>query len=78
MVLELRFAEGKPEEFPALAAELVRLKVDVIVALTNPMVEAARQATQTIPIVTPNAVIQLAVCGQCVEFNLNHYLAVSV
>ena len=55
MVLELRFAEGKPEEFPVLAAELVRLKVDVIVALTNPMVEAARQAKQTIPIVTPNA-----------------------
>ena len=55
MVLELRFTEGKPEEFPVLAAELVRLKVDVIVALTNPMVEAARQATQTIPIVTPNA-----------------------
>ncbi len=59
MVLELRFAEGKPEEFPVLAAELVRLKVDVIVALTNPMVEAARQATQTIPIVTPTQVIQL-------------------
>jgi putative ABC transport system substrate-binding protein len=55
VVLELRFAEGKPEEFPVLAAELVRLKVDVIGALTNPMVEAARQATQTIPIVTPNA-----------------------
>ena len=55
VVLELRFGEGKAEQFPILAAELVRLKVDVIVALTNPMVEAARQATQTIPIVTPNA-----------------------
>jgi ABC-type uncharacterized transport system substrate-binding protein len=54
VLLELRFAEGKPEEFSVLAAELVRLKVDVILALTNPMIEAAKQATQTIPIVTPN------------------------
>jgi putative ABC transport system substrate-binding protein len=55
VVLELRFGEAKPEEFPVLAAELVRLKVDVIVALTNPMIEAAKQAIQTIPIVTPNS-----------------------
>ncbi len=49
VVLELRFGEGKAEQFPILAAELVRLKVDVIVALTNPVIEAVRQATQTIP-----------------------------
>jgi putative ABC transport system substrate-binding protein len=55
VVLELRFAEAKPEAFPVLAAELVRLKVDVILALTNPMIEAAKQATQTIPIVSPNS-----------------------
>jgi len=55
VVLELRFGEGKPEQFPVLAAELVRLKVDVIVALTNPVIEAVRQATQTIPIVMPGA-----------------------
>ena len=51
VVLELRFGEGKAEEFPILAAELVRLKVDVILALTNPVIDAVRQATQTIPIV---------------------------
>ena len=55
VVLELRFGEGKAEQFPVLAAELVRLKVDVIVALTNPVIEAVRQATQTIPIVMPAA-----------------------
>ena len=55
VVLESRFGEAKSEEFPVLAAELVRLKVDVIVAFTNPMIEAAKQATQTIPIVTPNS-----------------------
>ena len=55
VVLELRFGEAKAERFPVLAAELVRLKVDVIVALTNPVIEAVRQATQTIPIVMPSA-----------------------
>ena len=55
VVLELRFGEGKAEQFPVLAAELVRLKVDVIVALTNPVIEAVRQATPTIPIVMPSA-----------------------
>jgi ABC-type uncharacterized transport system substrate-binding protein len=52
VVIEYRFAEvGKPEQFPALAAELVSLKVDVIVALLNPEIAAARLATSTIPIV---------------------------
>jgi putative ABC transport system substrate-binding protein len=55
VILELRFGEGKAEEFPILAAELVRLKVDVIVALTNPVIDAVRQATQTIPIIMPAA-----------------------
>jgi len=55
VVLELRFGEGKAEQFPILAAELVRLKVDVILALTNPVIDAVRQATQTIPIVMPAA-----------------------
>jgi putative tryptophan/tyrosine transport system substrate-binding protein len=51
--LEIRYGESKPEQFRLIAAELVRLKVDVIVALPNPAVEAVRQATQTIPIVMP-------------------------
>ncbi len=55
VVLEYRWAEGKPERFPALAAELVRLKVDVIIASALPAAEAARQATTAIPIVMVNA-----------------------
>src|SRR3954467_9458086 len=46
-----RYAEGRMERLPELAAELVRLKVDIIVTGSNLHVEAARQATSTIPIV---------------------------
>jgi putative tryptophan/tyrosine transport system substrate-binding protein len=53
--LELRWGEGKIERLPALAAELVQLKVDVIVAATSPSVVAASQATRTIPIVMPTS-----------------------
>jgi ABC-type uncharacterized transport system substrate-binding protein len=49
---EFRSAEGNTDRLPGLAAELVRLKVDVIVALYVPSALAARQATQDIPIVT--------------------------
>jgi putative tryptophan/tyrosine transport system substrate-binding protein len=49
---EYRYAEGKRNRFPELAAELVRLKVDVlVVAGGNTPVRAAKNATQTIPIV---------------------------
>jgi ABC-type uncharacterized transport system substrate-binding protein len=48
---EWRFAEGKSDRLAGLAADLVRLKVDVIVTTTTPVAEAARQATRTIPIV---------------------------
>jgi putative tryptophan/tyrosine transport system substrate-binding protein len=48
LVLELRYAEGKEERLPALAGELVRLPVEVIVATGA---RAAQQATATIPIV---------------------------
>ena len=51
--LEVRYAEGKAERLPLFASELVQAKVDVIVAIPNPSVEAARQATQSIPIVMP-------------------------
>jgi putative ABC transport system substrate-binding protein len=51
VVIEYRDAEGKPERFPALAAELVALKVDVIVAGASPNALFAKQATKTIPIV---------------------------
>jgi putative ABC transport system substrate-binding protein len=51
VVIEYRDAEGKPERLPALAAELVALKVDVILAVSTPQALAAKQATRTIPIV---------------------------
>jgi putative ABC transport system substrate-binding protein len=51
--LEVRWGEGTLDRLPALAAELVQLKVDIIVAATSPSVEAARQTTRTIPIVMP-------------------------
>src|ERR1700730_3394335 len=49
--LEMRYADGKPERLPALAAELVRANVDVIVTQGAQPIEAARNATGTIPIV---------------------------
>src|SRR5262245_509022 len=48
---EFRWAEGKLEQLPELAAELVRLQVDVIVTLAPQATLAAKHATQTIPIV---------------------------
>ncbi len=51
LVIEYRYAEGKPERLPALAAELVALKVDVIVAANTLVALAAKQATTTLPIV---------------------------
>jgi putative tryptophan/tyrosine transport system substrate-binding protein len=51
ILVELRWASGDLDRFPDLAAELVRLKVDVIVAGGNQAVRAAKQATHTIPIV---------------------------
>jgi putative tryptophan/tyrosine transport system substrate-binding protein len=55
-MIEYRDAEGKPERLPALAAELVALKIDVIVTAggSSPVL-AAKQATRTIPIVFPVA-----------------------
>ena len=51
IVIEGRWYGNRPERLPTLAAELVRLPVDVIVAGTAPSPEAARRATSTIPIV---------------------------
>ncbi len=52
ILIEFRYADGKVDRFPDLAAELVRLKVDVIVAPTTPAALAAQKATATIPIIT--------------------------
>ena len=51
IAIEYRYAEGKYDRLPDLAAELVRLKVDVILAASTPPIHAAQQATRTIPIV---------------------------
>jgi putative ABC transport system substrate-binding protein len=51
LVIEWRSAEGKYERFPGLAAELVRLKVDIIVTAGPQATKAAQRATKTIPIV---------------------------
>jgi putative tryptophan/tyrosine transport system substrate-binding protein len=51
VVIEYRFANGEIERLPALAADLVRLDVDIIVTGYNPITVAAMKATTTIPIV---------------------------
>jgi putative ABC transport system substrate-binding protein len=51
IAIESRWAEGKHDRLPALAADLVRSKVDVIVAQSGAATQAAQQATRTIPIV---------------------------
>jgi putative ABC transport system substrate-binding protein len=51
IAVEFRAAEGKEERLPALAAELVKLKVDVIVAPGGAATRAAKEATKTVPIV---------------------------
>ena len=55
LILEFRWAEGKNDRLPELAAELVGLKVDVIVTTGNFAVRAAKNATATIPIVFASA-----------------------
>jgi putative ABC transport system substrate-binding protein len=55
LIIEYRYAEGRPERLPVLAEELVRLKVDIIVTDTVAPARAARKATSTIPIVMVSA-----------------------
>jgi putative tryptophan/tyrosine transport system substrate-binding protein len=54
ITIELRFAEGKSERLPELAADLVRRKVDLIVVVSRPTALAAKSATATIPIAMTN------------------------
>jgi putative ABC transport system substrate-binding protein len=55
LAIEYRWAEGRSERFAEIAAELVRLKVDVILTHNTPPVLAAKQATSVIPIVFASA-----------------------
>src|SRR5215472_2322576 len=55
VAIEYRWTEGHDERYAAMAAELVALKVDVIVALSTPAIVAAKKATAVIPIVFPIA-----------------------
>ncbi|HSB80057.1 MAG TPA: ABC transporter substrate-binding protein [Candidatus Methylomirabilis sp.] len=51
LTIECRYTEGRPESAPTLAAELVNLKVDLLVVESTANVRAAKQATRTLPIV---------------------------
>jgi putative ABC transport system substrate-binding protein len=55
IAIEYRFVDGKPERLPELASDLVRLKVDLVVATGTPGTSAAKNATTSIPIVMTNA-----------------------
>jgi ABC-type uncharacterized transport system substrate-binding protein len=59
LIVEERWADGSLDRLPALASELARGKVDVIVAASTPAVQAARQETRTIPIVIRSSAIPL-------------------
>ena len=54
IALEERWAEGRFDRLPSLAAELVRLKVDILVTASTPAAQAGQQATKSIPIVLTN------------------------
>ena len=51
LIIEYRSADGKAERFPELASELLRLKVDLIVTRGTPAAKAAKNATETIPVI---------------------------
>ena len=60
ILIERRYAEGRLDRMPALVNELVQQKVDVIVAVNNVLIRAAKEATKTIPIVMISSVDPVA------------------
>jgi putative tryptophan/tyrosine transport system substrate-binding protein len=60
ILVDYRYGEGKQDRIPRLAAELVQLKVDVLVVTSLPAIRAAMQATKTIPIVMVTTVDPVA------------------
>jgi ABC-type uncharacterized transport system substrate-binding protein len=69
IVIEVRFADGKVDLFPALVSELIRLKVDIIVTTSSGTTWAAKNATQSIPIVMAASANAL---GEGLVANLAH------
>ncbi len=69
VAFECRWTEGRDDRAPALAAELVSLKVDLILAVGTPQVRAAKQATSTIPIVMSDVIDPV---GQGLVTSLSH------
>ena len=61
VVIETRWAEGRIDQLPALAAELVGLKVDIIVGVGSVVAQAAKRATTTIPVVIAVVIDPVAV-----------------
>ena len=56
IIIERRYAEGRAERFQEFAAEMVRLKADLIMTITTPAALAAKNTTTMIPIVIPTAI----------------------
>jgi ABC-type uncharacterized transport system substrate-binding protein len=56
LVFERRFSEGNAERFAAFAAEMIQLRVDLVIAITTPAALAVKHATQTMPIVMTTAI----------------------
>jgi putative tryptophan/tyrosine transport system substrate-binding protein len=72
IAIEYRYAAGKRDRLPELAGELVRLKVDVLVLRSLSSIRAAKQATQTIPIVMVTSLDPVAT-GIKLSFPLSHF-----
>ena len=68
ILIYVRYAEGKADRFPSMIAELLQLKVDILVSGTSQAIRVAKQATQTIPIV-------MAITGDPVADGLINSLA---
>ena len=68
IVIHFRYAEGKTDRFPSMIAELLQLKVDILVSGTSQAIRVAKQVTQTIPIV-------MAITGDPVADGLINSLA---
>jgi putative ABC transport system substrate-binding protein len=79
IVIESRHAEGKPDRIPALAAELVRLKVEVIVTGGGGgATRAAKEATKTIPIVRQgmSTLSDRGPCQPCAAWRQRHWIVI--